>query len=211
MPASPPPRTDAARTSEATVLERQLQEGAPPARATALDAFKLARRKFLAGERIDMGSVAAELGVNRVTLYRWVGTREKLLAEVIWSTTKRTLEIQREHADATGGERIAQILSGFVDATITNPGWRRLLAEEGELTMRLLTRSDGGFQRRIIGAFRDLLAEEADAGRLDLPVDLDDLAYALVRIAESYVYRELITGEQPDARGAEQVMRLLLR
>ena len=213
MPVKQPPRPDAPHTSAATLLERQLREGPSSAPATALDAFKLARRRFFAGERVDMSSIAAEIGVNRVTLYRWVGTREQLLTEVIWSLAQRTLDLERARAiPTTGGERVAQIVAGFIDAVINNEGWRRQIAEEGELTMRLLTRSEGGFQPRMIAAFRALLAEEAGIGsHADVRVDLDDLAYAVARIAESYVYRELITGQPPDARGAEQILRLLLR
>jgi predicted DNA-binding transcriptional regulator YafY len=44
-------------------------------RPTALDAFLRARRRFQACERIDMSGLAEELGVSRVTLYRWVGSR----------------------------------------------------------------------------------------------------------------------------------------
>ena len=32
-----------------------------------------------------MSALADELGVNRVTLYRWIGSRDRLLVEVIWS------------------------------------------------------------------------------------------------------------------------------
>ena len=62
------------------------------ARPTAEDAFRLARRRFLAAERVDMTAMAEELGVNRVTLYRWVGSREQLLVEVVWSLASVTLE-----------------------------------------------------------------------------------------------------------------------
>jgi AcrR family transcriptional regulator len=203
--------TTSAPQRDATLLERQLHGQALPTRSTTLDAFKLARRKFMAGERVDMTTLARELGINRVTLYRWVGSREQLLVEVMWSLWHRTFEIQRERTRGTGGERIAQIITRSIEALITGPGWQRQLADEGELLMRLLTRSDAGFQPRLIGSYRDLLAEEADAGRLELPADLDELAYGLVRISESYVYRELITGDQPDADGAGQLLRLLLR
>ena len=56
-----------------------------------------------------------------------------------------------------------------------------------------------------------MLAEETRAGRLDLPVDLGEVAYVVVRLIESYVYLDIITGEEPDARRAEPVLRLLLR
>src|SRR5206468_12935445 len=51
-------------------------------RPTALDAFRLARRTFQAGDRVDMQTLARTLQVDRVTVYRWVGSREQLLTEV---------------------------------------------------------------------------------------------------------------------------------
>jgi AcrR family transcriptional regulator len=184
---------------------------AAPPRPTALDALKLARRRFQAAERIDMGAMAEELGVNRVTLYRWVGSRNHLLVETLWALAEATLARQEERVRDRGAERIVQIVTRFVDACVTNAGMRRLLSEEGELVMRLLTRSDAGFQPRLIDAIRRLLDEETHAGRLDLPVDLAEVAYVVVRLIESYVYLDLITGEQPDARRAEPVLRMLLR
>src|SRR5687768_8143034 len=53
------------------------------------EVLRLARRRLAAGERLEMSSLAAELGVNRVTLYRWVGSRERLLVEVLWSMADR--------------------------------------------------------------------------------------------------------------------------
>jgi AcrR family transcriptional regulator len=188
------------------------EEVAPaPPRPTALDALKLARRRFQAAERIDMGAMAEELGVNRVTLYRWVGSRNHLLVETLWSLAEATLARQEEQVHERGAERIVQIVTRFVDACVTNAGMRRLLSEEGDLIMRLLTRGDAGFQPRLIDAIRRLLDAEARAGRLDLPVDLGEVAYVVVRLIESYVYLDLITGERPDARRAEPVLRMLLR
>jgi AcrR family transcriptional regulator len=194
-----------------TRLQRALADDAHPRRSTPLDAFLLARRKFLAAERIDMSALADELGVNRVTLYRWVGSREQLLVEVIWSLGSRTLENVKRRVRARGAERIVRVVTRFLEDVISNPGMRRWLAEEGELAMRLLTRHDTDFQPRLIEAIHDLLTEETEAGRLDLPVDLHEVAYVIVRLIESYTYLDLITGEEPDARRAEPVLRMLLR
>src|SRR3954463_10138413 len=180
-------------------------------RPTPLDAFRRAKRKFLAAERIDMSAIADELGVNRVTLYRWVGSREQLLVEVVWALASRTLENVTKRVRVKGSERIVRIVVRFLEDVISNDGMRRWLAEEGELAMRLLTRHDTDFQPRLIDAIQALLVEETDAGRLDLPVDLHEVAYVIVRLIESYTYLDLITGEQPDARRAEPVLRLLLR
>ena len=51
-----------------TKLQATLADGGRPARAGPLDAFKLARRRWQAGQRIDMSALARELGVNRMTL-----------------------------------------------------------------------------------------------------------------------------------------------
>lgn len=54
-------------------------------------------------------------------------------------------------------------------------------------------------------------SRRTDLGRLDLPVELDELAYVVVRLIESYTYVDLITGEQLDAARAEPILRMLLR
>jgi hypothetical protein len=191
----------------ATPLRRQLINGRP---ASALDAFNLARRHFQAGERIEVGALAEELSVNRVTLYRWVGTREALLVEVIWSLTEPTLALEYERAPGNGGTRIAHAVTRFNRDTLEHPGMQRFLKEEGEYAMRLLTSANAGFQPRLINAIQQMLADETKAGNLDLPVDLHDLAYVIVRLGESYVYTKYITGEQPDPNRAQPILELLL-
>ena len=190
-----------------TRLQRELAEGPGGRPPTPLDAFKLARRRFLDAERVDMSALADELGINRVTLYRWVGSRDQLLVEIIWSLARRTLDNIEGEADDAGPERIVRIVTRFLEDVIANPGMQRWLAEEGEHAMRLLTRHDTGFQPRLIAAIRERL----EAERLDLPADLGEVAYVIVRLIESYTYLDLITGEVPDARRAEPILRMLLR
>src|SRR4051812_49863145 len=121
--------------SPRTKLQRDLAGAPERRRPTPLDAFRLARRKFLAAERIDMTSLAGELGVNRVTLYRWVGSREQLLVEVVWALARRTLD-DLIAGDRGGAGREGRILMGFLEATLSHPGLQRGLAQEGESAMR---------------------------------------------------------------------------
>ncbi|MDQ3241656.1 MAG: QsdR family transcriptional regulator [Actinomycetota bacterium] len=207
----PPVPESPATPRGATRLQRALAHEDGPQRPNALDAFAVARRKFLAAERIDMSGLAADLRVNRVTLYRWVGSREQLLVEVIWSLGAQTLGQIGSSVRARGSERVVQVVVRFLEAVISNEGMRRWLAEEGEAAMRLLTRFDTGFQPRLIEAIYELLADEHEAGELELPVDLRELAYVIVRLIESYTYLDLITGETPEAKRAEPVLRMLLR
>jgi len=111
---------------------------------------------------------------------------------------------------ATGGrgaERVVAVVTRFTEVVIANPGMQRWLAEEGELAMRLLTRSDRGFQPRLIGYVEGLLERE----RVELEAGRREVAYVIVRVIESYTYLDLILGERPDARRAEPILRLLLR
>ncbi len=176
-------------------------------RPTAADAFALAKRRFLGAERVDMSAMAAELGVNRVTLYRWVGSREELLVELIWSLAERTLGDVSASVRVKGAERVVAVVTRFLEAVIANEGMQRWVGDEGELAMRLLTRHDKGFQPRLIDWMHGLLRE----AELDLPADDREVAYVIVRLIESYTYLDLILGEQPDARRAEPILRLLLR
>ncbi len=190
-----------------TPLQRQL---AGTGRPKAIDAFVLARRTFQAGQRLDMQAISDELGINRATLYRWVGSREQLLCEVIWSLTQRTFERSRGRRPAGPGSRSAVTLTGFVRDVLAHPGMRRFLAEEGEFALRLLTMRSGGYQQRLIGLVHELIDQDTAAGLLSSPVPVDDLAYTVVRIVESYVYLKVITGEEPDPDRAGRVLHALL-
>lgn len=205
-------RSQAGRAKRrSTRAQRQPKSPAEFRRPIPLDALRLARRKFLAAERVNMSALASQLGVNRVTLYRWVGSREQLLVEVVWSLGAQTLANVDRAVRAKGTERIVQVITRFLEEVISNQGLGRWVAEEGELAIRLLTRHDTDFQPRLVAAIEELLREESDAGRLDLPVSLHEAAYVIVRLIESCTYLDFITGEQPDARWAEPILRLLLR
>ena len=176
-------------------------------RPTASDATRLARRRWLDGQRVDMSAMAAELDVNRVTLYRWLGSREALLVDIVWALAEQTLADVDAEIDARGAERVVAVVTNFTQVVIANPGMQRWLSDEGELAMRLLTRSDRGFQPRLIRWVETLLERE----RIELDADRREVAYVIVRVIESYTYLDLILGERPDARRAEPILRLLLR
>jgi len=203
------------RRHSATPLQRQLAGGAT-SQPSALDAFRQARRTFLAGDRVDMGALARTLNVDRATLYRWVGSREQLLTEILWSLITRTIAtLQTEHlnrnAAGPGGESAAAaVINGTVRGVIANQGMQRFLDREGDLALRLLTTKTTDFEARLVDLIGQLLAEEASAGRLNAALPAADLPYVLVRIMESYIYIGLITGEHPDPDRAARVINALL-
>ena len=65
-----------------------------------------------------------------------------------------------------------------------------------------------------MGDHRDrVLERQVDAGNMNLPEGVEpyELAYVIERVMGGYIYLDLITGEEPDARRAEPLLRMLLR
>ncbi len=184
---------------------------AAPEVAPQVEAFRVARRTFVAGRRVEVADVAATVGVNRVTVHRWLGNRTAILSEVVWSLAEPTIEACYERASGEGGARVAATMAEFVRLTVEHPGMRSFLEREHETALRLLTRRDHDFQPRIIAAVHGLLVREQEAGHLDESFPLDDLAFLVVRVVEGFVYVERITGERPDPDRAASALHFLLR
>jgi len=190
-------------------LSERLASGAHP---DAVRAFDQARETFIRGERIDMGGLARSLGVDRTSLFRWVGNRDALLSEVLWSLAIPTL-VQAEHAEtaSSGGARIAGILTRFVDDLITADYFRQFLRREPARALRLLTTKESPIQRRYVATAEWLVRRDLGGAPLGGAIDPPGLAYLLVRVSESFTYADLISGDQPRADRAGVAFRLLLR
>lgn len=173
-------------------------------------AFRIARQWFVAGRRIEMQELAAELGVNRATLFRWVGSRDDLLAEVLWSLAEPTLAMAVDSASGRGGPRIAAIMGRFTALLDGADYFRQFLRREPERALRILTTRAGKVQSRIIAAVETLLHEEITHEQLSPLLPPRDLAYLIVRIIESFLYADIITGEQLDTAQAERAVTALL-
>jgi AcrR family transcriptional regulator len=174
-------------------------------------AFLRARQLFLAGERIDMGELAGELGVDRTSLFRWVGNRDDLLSEVLWSLAVPTLNHLDADIRSRGAVRLSEILTGFVDALITADYFQWFLRREPARALRLLTTKESEMQRRFVAIVEHLITSETEAGFLDLPLPSHELASLLVRMAESFSYSDIITGEQPSTARARAAFEFVLR
>ena len=174
------------------------------------DALVAARRKFLHHERVDMNELAGELGVGRATLYRWVGSRDELLGEVLWSLSVQGLAMAREKAKGTGVEWFLSIYAAFGDVIVESTAVRHFAETEPECALRVMTTQVSPQQRRIIDYYRDLLIEARDTKGLKLRLDPETLSFVLVRVAESFLWTDLITGEEPDLTKSYEVARIIL-
>ena len=87
-----------------TSTETPRTRGRPPA-ASRADVLTAAMYRFLRGRRIDVREIAAELGLGRTTIYRWFGSREGLIGEVLADAGEPLLNEARAEAE---GQRWAR-------------------------------------------------------------------------------------------------------
>jgi AcrR family transcriptional regulator len=201
------PRTAKVR---ATALERAQQSPAATPRPVPTDALNAARRLWLAGERIDMQALAEELGVSRATLYIWVGSREKLIGEVLWSFADAGLRQARAAARGSGAAFVLDVFRRFIHANAGFAPLRRFIEQDPELALRVLTSKSSPVQGRMIESARALLAEQVAAGDFAPALPVGTLAYTVIRVAESFLYSDLIAGSEPDVERAVQVVQVLV-
>jgi AcrR family transcriptional regulator len=183
-----------------------------PGRATVAAAFDTACTWFMAGRRVDISALADEVGVSRVTMHRWVGTRDELLTEIMWDLTSRTLDRLQAQVDAEGvAPRTPELLGRYVDRVAHNIGVLRLQREEPEAFVRLCTTGASTFQQRIVGRVTDLLAADRAAGYITVELETQELAFATVRLLEAYAHAPSLTGNAADPVLATRVLRAFLR
>lgn len=185
---------------------------APPApAATPAMAFRVARRRYLTGERIDMRALAGELGVSRATLYRWTGPREQLLSDVVFSLSDDVFQLaKRDTAHLAGPERLLAVFRLHVAALVSAPALQAFLRNETHAALRILTARGGSVQSRTVARLAELYREEQAAGTFHPRADPDVLAYAVVRITEGFIYNDAIAAVEPAVEQAAAIVALLL-
>jgi AcrR family transcriptional regulator len=175
-------------------------------------AHRRAIKVFVRDGGLDMKTLADELPVGRATLYRVVGSRDRLLGDVLWTLAERTLEtVERQATAEIGLDRVFEISHRFKEDLLTFEPLRRFLATEPEVALRVLLTPAGGVSERMVKAWAGILRRSLVAPDSTLPFDLDWFAYVLVRTGESMLYSDLLAGREPDLELADLVTKLLFR
>lgn len=193
-----------------TPLSRLLDRSEPQKRLTPLDAFRLARTKWLAGERVDVGRIASELGVGRATVFRWVGTRENLYGEICSALFQKELDRAQAGARGSGLDHLIDTIERLLRSLAAAAPLRRFVADDPEFALRVLTSRHSPVQRRCTVAIAELIEKLAATGDMTPALPSDELAYIVVRITESFLYRDVLTGAEADIEAAIAAIRILM-
>jgi AcrR family transcriptional regulator len=158
-----------------------------------------------------MVALASELGISRMTLYRWTGSRDQLLVEVITAELVELAELCARGAEGFGATRLEQIVGQFVESLARAPSLRGFLANEGAAGVQLLTAPNGPLRPKIVATVLDLIREQVDAGRYVPPASPEIIADGIVSLGERYLHNGGDPTLNPDPTSARVIVRLLLR
>jgi AcrR family transcriptional regulator len=180
-----------------------------PSSATKEQFLEATTQRFLAGERVEIQSICAELGLSRATVHRWFGSRDHVLGEVMVGLVVPLFRQIEQVTHGTGGERLVEVFERQLRALAADRAFRRFLEHERDAAQRILTASDGVVEPRVVDLIRAMIEEEVGRGYAP-PADPDVVAYAIVRIAESFLYTDTSKGFRGDFGRLRDVYAALL-
>jgi AcrR family transcriptional regulator len=182
----------------------------PAAAATREQVLDVARREFGEGRRVDLRAIAAELGLARATLYRWFGSRDGLLGEMIARDAEQYFRRVRGRVKSRGGRALLETFDQINRGLTRSTALRRFLEQERESALRTLTSSGGIVEPRSVAVVADLIDDEVRRGAYDPPVDVPTLAYAIVGLANAFLYNDAVAGIRGDVDRLRDVEAALL-
>jgi AcrR family transcriptional regulator len=181
-----------------------------PAAASREDVIDVGLYRYLRGRRVDVQAIAAELGLGRATIYRWFGSREKLLGEVIIRATEPVLAEARSGLAGRGGRGLLDTFDRFNRTLADAPALRAFVEQERDAALRIIASGAGIVQPRIVELITGLIAEEVDAGTYEPPVAPAVLGYAIVKLAQAFLFNDAVVGIRGDVDRLREVEAALL-
>jgi AcrR family transcriptional regulator len=154
-----------------------------------------------------MQQLALELGVGRATLYRWWRSREVVIGEVIWRIMTEAIDRIDARSRGRGQARLVRNFGRFADTVRTFEPLVKFVAAEPDYALRVLTSRFSVVQGRLIALTAAELAALPD---IDPNIDVHDLAYTIVRVGESFIWSDMITGDPPRSDKAAAMVDLLV-
>lgn len=170
----------------------------------------VARTVWLRDGQLGMDAVIAESGISRATLYRRVGNKDRLLGLVFASVILRTFERAESSTSGVGKVRVLAVLHKCLTAIVSNEGFRQFLRRDPRLALRIVATPDFAPQGTSILCVTRLLEEAMPCGDVHLVASVAQTATAIIRLAESFVYSDLLTGEDPDVDTGISMIGLLI-
>ena len=197
-------------TAQQTRLARVLANQETGNRASPLDVFRLARRQWLKGERLNLAELAKQVGIGRATLFRWIGSKDLLVQEILWSLYEPIFDEATAGAGGSGPDHVVKTHRRVMKDVLLAEPMQRFIQEDPEYAIRLLTSSTSVLHQRIVAKTRQHLEVEVKKGTLSLPIPAQRFAEILTRINKSLMYSDIAEDYSQAIDEACTLMSLLL-
>ena len=174
--------------------------------------FAAAVDTFAAGQRLDMRSLARRVGVARATLYRGRATGNSCWTRCCGGGPAGLLADQvRVSAHLTGTDRLTAVIGGVIHAIGTDRAVRIFLESDPETALRVLTGSHSTVHLGMAAVLENLIDLERGRGAFDASLDTPTLAFAIVRVADGFLYTDVIADRGAGVGRAVIAIEALLR
>jgi AcrR family transcriptional regulator len=180
------------------------------AAASREQVLALVMNRYLRRQRVDVQAIAAELGLGRTTIYRWFGSRDELIGEVLVRAAEPLLKDARAAARGRGGPALLDTLDRFNRSLANAPALRGFVEHERDAALRVITSGAGNVQPRIVAMITELIEHEVSAGAYEPPVEPATLGYAIVRLGEAFLYNDAAAGMRGDVDRLREVEAAIL-
>lgn len=172
------------------------------------DAIAFARETFLAGERVDLGELSERLGVNRTTLQRWIGTREKLLDEVLSQLAVEIFDAVAASTTGSGAQRLIQLSEPMVQAFTRFEPARTFVEREPQLALHLFLSDQSAIHQRMSERVLQVMDQPRTAAQKRAH---EELSHTIVQVSTGMVWTTLAIGEQAPIKRAVQAIKALVQ
>jgi AcrR family transcriptional regulator len=180
-----------------------------PSSATPGDVLAAGMRHYLRGERLDVKEIAAELGLGRATIYRWFGSRESLIGEILIRLVDWAVASARKRTRTTGAAGLLETFDRY-NRTVAGRPLRAFIEREGKVGLRIIASGSGKVQPHVIALVRTAIEAEMRARRYRPTIEPSTLAYAIVRLGEAFLFNDAVAGIRGDVDRLREVQAALL-
>jgi hypothetical protein len=129
---------------------------------------------------------------------------------VLVVTAEELVAGARRRATGSGGQRLLDVFDRINRGLASSDALRHFLRDERIGALRMLASGAGPVQPTMVRLIREIIDEEAEAGRYEPPTDTETLAYAIVRLAESFLFNDAVADLQGDVDRLRAVQSALL-
>lgn len=159
-------------------------------------------------QRVDLVELADICEVNRATLYRWFGSRDALLAEVLWRLSMRIVHSVIRGIPGTSLSGLMLSIQGYLKIVSTHKGQIYFLKNEPEVAARVLFTGEHSIRNRLINVLLVYLPRYRAFKQGDPQVKT--LAQAIVRLGETFLYGDRLGDTEPQLDEYFKIITLLM-